>query len=106
MAKNSICSQAIIIEDRFTEKISHRRFSTCELCRFSNGKIYNCDLSASKNIGARYFIRVFLKSVPAKDLLRIQANVPELCRRTSCVLATLIHFVAELDTLKAGSPAA
>lgn len=81
-------------------------FSTCELCRFSNGKIYNCDLSASKNIGARYFIRVFLKSVPAKDLLRIQANVPELCRRTSCVLATLIHFVAELDTLKAGSPAA
>ena len=25
MAKNSICSQAIIIEDRFTEKISHRQ---------------------------------------------------------------------------------
>lgn len=29
---------------------------TYELCKFSNGKIYNCDLSASYNIGARYFM--------------------------------------------------
>ena len=35
---------------------------TYELCKFSNGKIYNCDLSASYNIGARYFIREILKS--------------------------------------------
>ena len=27
------------------------------LCTFGNGKRYNCDLSASYNIGARYFIR-------------------------------------------------
>ena len=27
------------------------------LCTFQNGKRYNCDLSASYNIGARYFIR-------------------------------------------------
>jgi hypothetical protein len=33
-------------------------FSTYELCKFGNGKIYNCDLSASYNIGASYFIRL------------------------------------------------
>ena len=32
-------------------------FNTYELCKFQNGKIYNCDLSTSYNIGARYFIR-------------------------------------------------
>ena len=31
------------------------------LCTFQNGKRYNCDLSASYNIGARYFIRELLK---------------------------------------------
>ena len=30
---------------------------TYSLCRFQNGKVYNCDLSASYNIGSRYFIR-------------------------------------------------
>ena len=30
------------------------------LCTFQNGKRYNCDLSASYNIGARYFIREIL----------------------------------------------
>ena len=81
-------------------------FSTCELCRFSNGKIYNCDLSASKNIGARYFIRVLLKSVPEKDLSSVRAKVPELCVRTHCVLSTLINFHAVLCTLKASGEAA
>ena len=31
-------------------------FNTYELCKFQSGKIYNCDLSATYNIGARYFI--------------------------------------------------
>jgi len=35
-----------------------------ELCTFANGKEYNCDLSASYNIGARYFLREFCKQVP------------------------------------------
>lgn len=45
MAKNAIYSQAIIIEDRFTEKISHRQRKTQELQppgfsvpTFGNGK--------------------------------------------------------------------
>ena len=35
------------------------------LCAFQTGKRYNCDLSASYNIGARYFIRELLKPLPA-----------------------------------------
>ena len=37
------------------------------LCTFSTGKRYNCDLSASYNIGARYFIRELLKPLPATE---------------------------------------
>lgn len=76
-------------------------FATNELCRFTNGKVYNCDLSASKNIAARYFIRVLTKSVPEKVLLSARAKVPELGTRTSCVLATLISFSAVAGTTKA-----
>ncbi len=32
------------------------------ICRFQNGKIYNCDLSASMNIGARFFLRIMAKA--------------------------------------------
>ena len=38
------------------------------LCTFRTGKQYNCDLSASYNIGARYFIRELLKPVPERIL--------------------------------------
>ena len=31
------------------------------ICTFTNGKRYNCDLSASYNIGARYYIRELTK---------------------------------------------
>lgn len=34
------------------------------LCTFQSGKRYNCDLSASYNIGARYFVRELLKPLP------------------------------------------
>lgn len=71
-------------------------FKNQQLCVFQTGKVYSCDLSASKNIGARYFIRVLLKSTPAKVLLPVQAKVPELGRRTNCTLATLISCYAAL----------
>lgn len=76
-------------------------FKNQKLCRFQSGKVYNCDLSASKNIGARYFIRVLLKSIPVKVLLSVQAKVPELDRRTKCTLSTLINCNAVLYTIKA-----
>ena len=80
-------------------------FNTYELCKFTTGKVYNCDLSASKNIGARFFIRVLLKSLSVKEELLVLAKVPELNRRTSCCLATLINAYAVLRTFKAKSEA-
>lgn len=65
---------------------------TYELCKFSNGKIYNCDLSASYNIGARYFIREVQKSMSAKMWSDIVAKVPECQKRTQCTYATLIKI--------------
>ena len=66
------------------------------LCKFKTGKIYNCDLSASYNIGARYFVREIYKSLPETAKSRIAAKVPECAKRTTCTLATLINLVAGL----------
>lgn len=65
---------------------------TYELCKFSNGKIYNCDLSASYNIGARYFIREIQKIQPAKAWSDIVAKVPECQKRTQCTYNTLLEI--------------
>ena len=45
------------------------------LCMFSTGKRYNCDLSASYNIGARYFAREIWKSLPEKAASTLKAKV-------------------------------
>ena len=66
------------------------------LCTFQTGKEYNCDLSASYNIGARYFIRERLKTLSEKKRSDIQAKVPECSVRTSCTLSTLISLDAVL----------
>ena len=71
-------------------------FKTYGLCRFKNGKTYNCDLSASYNIGARYFIRELLKSEPERVRLQLEAKVPEVCKRSTCTLSTLISLNAAL----------
>jgi IS605 OrfB family transposase len=66
------------------------------MCTFTTGKRYHCDLSASYNIGARYFIREILKSLPAKVRLGIEAKVPQCAKRTTCTLSTLLSLNAEL----------
>ena len=71
-------------------------FSTYELCQFQNGKIYNCDLSASYNIGARYFIREILKSLPEKVRLGIEVKVPQSTKRSTCTFSTFLHLHAVL----------
>ena len=71
------------------------------LCTFSNGKQYNCDLSASYNIGARYFIRELLKPLPATERSLLEAKVPPVKRRTSCVYADLRKLYSEMERLKA-----
>ena len=71
-------------------------FNTYELCKFQNGKIYNCDLSASYNIGARYFIREILKSLDESSRLAIEAKVPQSAKRSTCTFSTLISLNAVL----------
>lgn len=65
---------------------------TYELCKFTNGKIYNCDLSASYNIGARYFIRELEKSISVKKWSDIVAKVPQCQKRTQCTYNTLLEI--------------
>lgn len=69
------------------------------ICTFTTGKVYNCDLSASYNIGARYFIREILKPLSEKVRSEIWAKVPESQRRTTCTLDTLkkVNKVLELS---------
>ena len=71
-------------------------FSTYELCEFQNGKAYNCDLSASYNIGARYFIREILKSLNESSRLGIEAKVPQCTKRSTCTFSTLVSLNAVL----------
>ena len=70
------------------------------LCTFQNGKRYNCDLSASYNIGARYFIRELLKPLPATERSLLEAKVPSVKRRISCVYADLRELFSEMEILR------
>ena len=66
------------------------------ICTFKTGKQYNCDLNASYNIGARYFIREILKPLSATIRSHIGTKVPDIERRTSNTLSTLIALNKEL----------
>lgn len=59
-----------------------RKVYNYSLCTFQNGKIYNCDLSAAQNIGARFFLREY-------QLLGIE-GLPATPQRTLCILRTLV----------------
>lgn len=71
-------------------------FHSYSICKFQNGKIYHCDLSASYNIGSRYFVREILKSLPVRERLALEAKVPQVAKRSTCTLSTLISLNAEL----------
>jgi len=60
---------------------------TYSVCRFGNGKVYNCDISASQNIGARYFLREYAK-LP---------GCPELPKTPQRTYATLIHLLGSIS---------
>lgn len=64
------------------------------LCEFQTGKKYNCDLSASYNIGARYFIRAAQKTMSKSKWQSMVAKVPSLGSRTTCTLSTLLTLCA------------
>ena len=78
------------------ERGKEAELKSYSLCRFQNGKIYNCDLNASYNIGARYIIREILKSLPETERLAMEAKVPACARRSTCTLSTLYNLNAVL----------
>ena len=53
------------------------------ICTFQNGKIYNCDLSAAQNIGARFFLREYAKC----------EDCPEIPKIPQCTMKTLWELV-------------
>lgn len=69
------------------------------ICMFPNGKTYNCDLSASYNICSRYFIREIIKSLPVRVGLALEAKVPQIAKRSTCTLSTLISLNAALASV-------
>ena len=68
------------------------------MCVFLNGKTYHCDLNASYNIGARYFIRELLKSESVRKRLPSQTNDSDYGTGTTRTLSTLIRLHADLST--------
>lgn len=69
------------------------------LVQFPNGKIYNADLNASYNIGARYWIRHHLKTVTATQRLALEVKVPQVAKRSTCTLSHLINLRSEFVAL-------
>ncbi len=68
------------------------------LCEFSSGKVYHCDLNASYNIGARYYIRETLRLIPETERLEVLAKVPSLSWRSTCVLSDLKDLCAVMHS--------
>ena len=67
-------------------------------CEFQTGKIYNCDLNATYNIGSRYFVREILKTLPVKVRQHAEVNILGCAKRSTCTLATLISLNGVLQT--------
>lgn len=74
-------------------------FKNNKMCKFSNGKEYNCDLSASYNIAARYFIREKIKPFEDKETqrLELEAKCPLAFNGTNNVYSTLISLNVVLE---------
>ena len=69
------------------------------IIQFTTGQIYNADLNASYNIGARYFIKHLLKTVTVTQRLALEAKVPQVAKRSTCTLSHLINLRSELAVL-------
>ena len=77
-------------------KESKKTAGNYSLCEFQTGKVYHCDLNASYNIGARYFIREILKPLPVTVKQDIGAKVPRCLKRSTYTLSDLISLAAVL----------
>ena len=70
------------------------------LCVFQTGKQYNCDLSAAYNIGSRYLMLEIIKTLPETERSFLEAKVPSVKRRTSCVYADLLLLQKEYGQMR------
>ena len=61
------------------------------VCQFTTGKIYNCDLNATYNISARYFIKQ-IENKYNKTFQTMKAKDPSLSKRSTCTLDSLIRL--------------
>lgn len=66
-----------------------RDMDNFSMCTFASGKRYDCDLNASYNIAARYFVRAIRKTMPETEWSQCVAKVPALAFGTGCTLSTL-----------------
>ena len=82
-----------VLRGQYSEKC--KSYSECE---FQTGKIYNCDLNATYNIGSRYFVREILKTLPVKVRQHAEVNILGCAKRSTCTLATLISLNGVLQT--------
>lgn len=69
------------------------------IIQFTTGKLYNADLNAAYNIGARYWIRHLLKTVTVTQRLALETKVPQVAKRNTCTLSHLISLRSELLAL-------
>lgn len=66
------------------------------ICVFQSGKQYHCDLNASYNIGARYFVRELLKSDSVRRRLPSQTKDSDYGKGTTRTLSSLIKLNADI----------
>ena len=64
-------------------------FCSYSLCQFPNGKVYNCDLNASYNIGARYWLRTIKNKLTEEQISELVEKVPTFSKATTWTLDTL-----------------
>jgi IS605 OrfB family transposase len=70
-----------------------------DVCVFTTGKVYNVDLSASYNIGARYFIRELIRELALMEVPDIMAEVPDIGSGTRRTLSHLWKLNHVMDVL-------
>ena len=75
---------------------SERTGGSWSVCEFTTGKVYNCDLNASYNIGARYYIREILREKSERTRSVLEAKVPAVSKRSTCTLSDLKDLRAAL----------
>ena len=85
--------------DYIKRKCNNRKMCTPTLQKRGKEWFLDCDLNASYNIAARYYIREHIKSCSVTERLDLEAKVPQWTKRSTCTLADLIRLNAVLNNV-------